>query len=203
VQQATGRAQVTIFGFNTDVKVGDAVYHVQSEAREADLLLQTQVFVKGRCIGKRASSYAEVKLQPEFSIEQMHELLKAQHKAMLDAVKAGSAESLFCNSSEVQNVRGDGLAMKWSNADAVFNSDVAVLRLVVSDGGAPADGALVTSRLEIGLNAPIHSQSATDEQGNAELEVQLPEAQGAEMPVLVRAKYNDKTVTRKFRLKRS
>ena len=48
-----------IFGFNTDVKHGDTVYHVQSEARENELLLQTQVFVRGRCIGKRATSYAD------------------------------------------------------------------------------------------------------------------------------------------------
>ena len=41
-----------IFGFNTDIKYEDVVYHVQSEARHADLLLQTQVFVHGRCIGK-------------------------------------------------------------------------------------------------------------------------------------------------------
>ena len=47
-----------IFGFNTDVKHGDTIYHVQSEARESELLLQTQVFVRGRCIGKRATSYA-------------------------------------------------------------------------------------------------------------------------------------------------
>ena len=40
-----------IFGFNTDVKHEETIYHVQSEAREADLLLQTQVFVRGRCIG--------------------------------------------------------------------------------------------------------------------------------------------------------
>jgi hypothetical protein len=47
-----------IFGFNTDVKHEDTVYHVQSEAREGEQLLQTQVFVRGRCIGKRAVSWA-------------------------------------------------------------------------------------------------------------------------------------------------
>ena len=47
-----------IFGFNTDVKHGDTIYHVQSEARESELLLQTQVFVRGRCVGKKATSYA-------------------------------------------------------------------------------------------------------------------------------------------------
>jgi len=47
-----------IFGFNTDIRHEDTVYHVQSEAREGEQLLQTQVFVQGRCIGKRAVSYA-------------------------------------------------------------------------------------------------------------------------------------------------
>jgi hypothetical protein len=47
-----------IFGFNTDIRHDDIVYHVQSEAREGEQLLQTQVFVRGRCIGKRAISYA-------------------------------------------------------------------------------------------------------------------------------------------------
>ena len=46
-----------IFGFNTDVKHGDTIYHVQSEARESEHLLQTQVFVRGRCVGKKATSY--------------------------------------------------------------------------------------------------------------------------------------------------
>ena len=49
---------MTIFGFNTDVKLADVVYHVQSEARQNDLLLQTLVFVKGQCVGKQAFSYA-------------------------------------------------------------------------------------------------------------------------------------------------
>ena len=53
-----------IFGFNTDVKSGDTVYHVQSEAREHESILQTQVFVRGRCIGKKAASYAAAASEP-------------------------------------------------------------------------------------------------------------------------------------------
>jgi hypothetical protein len=49
-----------IFGFNTDIRHEDTVYHVQSEAREGEKLLQTQVFVRGRCVGKRAVSYASI-----------------------------------------------------------------------------------------------------------------------------------------------
>src|ERR1700722_19120603 len=53
-----------IFGFNTDIKHDGTVYHVQSEAREHELLLQTQVFVRGRCIGKHAVSYADKATAP-------------------------------------------------------------------------------------------------------------------------------------------
>jgi hypothetical protein len=191
-----------IFGFNTDAKVGDTVYHVQSEARENDLLLQTQVFVKGHCIGKRASSYAEKTVQPGFSVEQMHELLKSQHRMMLEAVRESRAESVFCSDGEVQDVNAGGLAVKWVNSDAVFSGGTATLKLFIRDLGVAADGALITSRLSLTADAPIHSQSATEADGSADLEIALPAEPAPEMPVLVRAIYNDKSVTRKFRLKR-
>src|SRR5215831_12356935 len=91
---------MTIFGFNTDVKFGDVVYHVQSEARTHDLLLQTLVFSKGQCVHKRAFSYAENTLRPDFSEDAMHELLKIQHKAVIDAVNQGSLEALIAAGRE-------------------------------------------------------------------------------------------------------
>ena len=43
-----------IFGFNTDIAAEGTVYHVQTEVREQESRLESQVFVRGRCIGKRA-----------------------------------------------------------------------------------------------------------------------------------------------------
>ena len=86
-----------IFGFNTDVKYGDSVYHVQSEARVHDRLLQTQVFVKGRCIGKRATSYADQVELPGFSDEHMQALLREQHRVFVNAARAGSIEAELNN----------------------------------------------------------------------------------------------------------
>lgn len=196
-----------IFGFNTDAKVGDTVYHVQSEARVNDLLLQTQVFVKGHCIGKRASSYAELAVQPNFSTEEMHQMLKAQHKMMLEGVKAGKMQELFCSDGEVQDANATGLAVKWLNADLTFSGSSIVLKLLVNDLGKPADGALLTSRLSLEPDAHIHSQSMTEPDGTADLEIQIPADAGSEIAVLVRAKTSDednpKSVTRKFRIKRA
>src|SRR4051794_39574108 len=89
-----------IFGFNTDIRHNETVYHVQSEAREADFLLQTQVFVRGRCIGKFARSYAEDRQQAGFSDDSMHELLKTQHRATIEAVRAGNIERYLADSSD-------------------------------------------------------------------------------------------------------
>src|SRR5260370_40872842 len=117
-----------IFGFNTDIKYEDVVYHVQSEARHADLLLQTQVFVRGRCIGKHATSYADWVVKPDFSDEQMHELLKIQHKNLIDTIRSGSINTLFATThslareeAEIQDpsTHGEGLSVPFMTASAV------------------------------------------------------------------------------------
>lgn len=82
-----------IFGFNTDIRHGETVYHVQSEARVAEHLLQTQVFIGGRCVGKRAISYAEHAAAADFSEEKMHETLKAQHRTVVEALRAGDLKA--------------------------------------------------------------------------------------------------------------
>ena len=76
-----------IFGFNTDIKHEDTVYHVQSEAREGELILQTQVFVRGRCIGKRATSYADKMAAGAFSDQQKEQILRDQHRIVLEAIR--------------------------------------------------------------------------------------------------------------------
>ena len=107
------RSPMTIFGFNTDVKLADVVYHVQSEARQNDLLLQTLVFVKGQCVGKQAFSYAHEISHPGFSTEAMHELLKTQHKTVIDAIQQGQMSSVLGSGTDVQDVGGSGLSLQW------------------------------------------------------------------------------------------
>src|SRR6266702_1167397 len=80
-------SQPMIFGFNTDIKHEDTIYHVQSEAREGEMLLQTQVFVRGRCIGKRATPYAEQVKKPNFTDQQKEQILRDQHRLVLDAIR--------------------------------------------------------------------------------------------------------------------
>lgn len=192
-----------IFGFNTDVKQGDTLYHIQSEARKADLLLQTMVFVRGHCIGKYASSYAEQVGDPGFSEEYIHDLLKSQHREVLEVVKAGSIEQFFREQTEIRDAGGETLALTWLNSEEAAVSRKLVMRLLISESGTAVDGALVTSRLQYPAGVPIHSQAVSEKDGRAELELDLSALeQGVRDPVVfVRATHGEKSVTRKYRLK--
>ncbi len=192
---------MTIFGFNTDVKYADVVYHVQSEARQNDLLLQTLVFVKGQCVGKRTVSYAHQVSQPEFSTEAIHELLKSQHKTVLDAIQQGQLESELGNGNDVQDVGGSGLSLQWTPAPA---GDAAALPVTfrVLDSGSPATGAEVVVRGVIASDGLELARGTANDVGTAELSIPLTEEVLARGAVMVQATREGKSATRKFRLKR-
>ncbi len=192
-----------IFGFNTDVKYGDTVYHVQSEARANDLLLQTQVFVQGKCIGKRAASYADHVTRPGFSEEHMHEMLKAQHRLVLDAVKEGKVEGIIDLKNEIQDVDGRGLSLRWSNPDVLLEGKTAAMRFMVTDNGSAVAGAIVRFRPFLSNEAELSCQGTTDANGVLELTVTLDEHGLKDGAVIIQATHGEKSATRKFRLKKS
>jgi hypothetical protein len=200
-----------IFGFNTDVKVGDTVYHVQSEARKADQLLQTQVFVRGRCIGKKATSYAEKVSSSDFNDDRMHEMLKSQHKTILEAVRESRVEAMLEKSDSVRipasptvGANGGDLSLTWDNAHSVYKENNLHLLFTVTDAGKPVNGATLISKFLIANSQepPIFSQAVTDENGSADMKIFLDEAALADAAVLVQATLGEKHATRKFRLHR-
>jgi DNA-binding FadR family transcriptional regulator len=88
-----------IFGFNTDVKHCDTVYHVQTEAHRSNHTFQSTVFVKGQCVAKKTGSYAEAS-DAEQTDQQLHELLKEQHRQIVEAIRNGQIGELATATSE-------------------------------------------------------------------------------------------------------
>jgi len=192
---------MTIFGFNTDVKLADVVYHVQSEARQNDLLLQTLVFVKGQCVGKQAFSYAHELAHPGFSTEAMHELLKAQHKAAIDAIQQGQMNSVLGNGADVQDVGGSGLSLQWKPPAAAGDASEMPVNFQVLDSGQPAHGAEVVVRGVIASDGEL-VRGVADNAGEVELAIPLTQDVLTRGAVMVQATREGKSVTRKFRVKR-
>ncbi|HEX6505508.1 MAG TPA: hypothetical protein VF011_19865 [Terriglobales bacterium] len=192
-----------IFGFNTDVKHGDTIYHVQSEARQAEFLFQTQVFVRGRCIGKRATSYAERAPDPFFTDKQKESMLRDQHRYVLDAIRDGRLQEVFDKRDSPETLAAiKELDLKWINAESVHSNGALVLKIRVTEGSSPAAAAKLVSRVERPEREPIYSQAVCDNTGTAEMKLELDESALADSAILVQADFNGRTATRKFKFRK-
>ena len=202
-----------IFGFNTDIRHEDTIYHVQSEAREGEHLLQTQVFVKGRCIGKRAVPYgssAEEGKNPQSNNQDKdkdkdkdrEKLLRELHREVLDAIRGGKLDSIFDKRDTPETLAAvKELDLEWINAGSVHSSGALTMNIGVTEGGAPVEGARLTLRFARPDAAPYYAQVLTDAKGSAEMNVQVDEKSLAESSVLVQASFGGRTATRKFNLR--
>jgi len=192
-----------IFGFNTDVKHGDTIYHVQSEAREGELLLQTQVFVRGRCIGKRAKSYANKANEAQFGDAQKEQQLREQHRLVLDAIREGKLDSVL-DHPEAENLASvKELDVQWLNSESICVDQNLIMQLRVTEGGAAASGARLTFRLARPGAAPFYTQAVADSGGAAEVKIEVEEATLADSSLLVQANFEGRTATRKFVLRKA
>ncbi len=192
---------MTIFGFNTDVKLEDATYHVQSEARQADLLLQTMVFVKGQCVAKRTTSYAQRTIDPGFTEEATHEMLKAQHKTMVETIQQGDVATALTITGDVEDIEGDGLSLKWTGSPAI-QDDVVAVKLLVSDKGVAVPSAKIWVMHSASTENSMIMTTVANADGYADLLVPINAQLEAEQAVLIRAKHGERSVTRKLRFKK-
>jgi hypothetical protein len=207
-----------IFGFNTDIRHEDTVYHVQSEAREGEQLLQTQVFVRGRCIGKRAIPYGSdaaggaagsqnTSQNLSHNISQSNDqdrekMLRELHREVLDAIRDGKLDSLFDKRETPEALAAvKELDLEWVNAGSVHSSGALTMQIRVTDGGATAAGARLTLRFTRPDAAPYYAQVLTDDKGNAEMSVQVDEKSLPDSSVIVQASFAGRTATRKFQLR--
>lgn len=191
-----------IFGFNTDVKHGDTIYHVQSEAREGEFLLQTQVFVRGRCVGKRAKSYAKA-AEGQSGDAQKEQQLREQHRLVLDAIREGKLDSVL-DRPEPENLAAvKELDVQWLNADSVHMDRNLTMQLRVTEGGAAASGARLTFRFARPGAAPFYTQAVADSGGGAEIKIEVEEASLPDSSLLVQANFEGRTATRKFVLRKA
>jgi len=204
-----------IFGFNTDIRHQDTVYHVQSEAREAEQVLQTQVFVRGRCIGKRAVPYTAISqtdgddaggpVRGDQNNDQHKEkMLRDLHREVLDAIREGRLDSILGKDEGAGTVSAiKQLDLEWMNANSVHASGTLIMQVKVTEGGAPLPGARLTFRFARPDAAPYYAQVLTDAKGTAEMRIQVDEKSLPDAAVLVQASFEGRTATRKFQLRRA
>jgi hypothetical protein len=194
---------VTIFGFNTDVRHGDTVFHVQTEAQPNELTVRSAIFVRGRCIGKHSASYAGEANLPEFDEQYVHELVTQQHRFVLNTIREGRLESLLAAASiadvaEPSLVAAPApalvplpsqavascshsttqveppLTVEWLPDSLIWQREIVRIRFRIASGAQAVEGARILTRLESSAGAPIYCEGISDARGETELVYRVP-----------------------------
>jgi hypothetical protein len=202
-----------IFGFNTDIAAMDTVYHVQTEVREQSPRLESQIFVRGRCIGKRAGVVPEAATDGE-----IQELARAQHRWIVDALRAGLIEQVLSPNLPTEGSLGAPNKPNLPTAGSLGapepekaeelslellgpqrqSGEKSILRLRVLSGGN------IAPRAQVGINWKIDSASGaledrlTNDGGIIELCLGQTDAT-VELEVV--ARLNGRETTRNFTIK--
>ena len=171
------------FGFNSNVRVGDTVYHVQTEDRgPSHPFLDTVVYVAGRVVHKRSSSYNDLtagKATGETLEELLHGRLSQQHREVMAQLEAGTLEFNVPGGARAEvaaEPSNEGLEVHLLNPKSWLASGKATLEVELRRKGSveAISGAEIVAFLEGEADRATSSHARTDAKGFATLTFSLP-----------------------------
>jgi hypothetical protein len=197
------------FGFNSNVRVGDATYHVQTEDRgPSHPFLDTVVYLAGRVVYKRSTSYQQfVKgMEPAALATRLHERLSQQHREVIAELEAGT---LSLRGKEKARPAAktakshEGLELRVLNPKSCFAAGNVFLEIELSGKKSkqPVGGAIVAALLEHEKERTPCAEGQTDAKGRAALKFPMPANLAEGSSLLVRATDDDRFGELRFRLK--
>lgn len=192
---------MAVFGFNTDLKVGATVFHVQTEDRGANNpVLDTTIYVKGRVLAKRAISYQDFLSSPDFSESELHAMLEEQHKRILEEVRDGTLAEM---ADFQEAVAPGGISVQLLNPGTFLKGTMAELDLKVTHRGqhTPLGGAIVRVLLHTGAPEPLIFAGQTDAGGMANLQFRMPRLGAGGAQMLIQASADEGTDELKYNLR--
>lgn len=186
-EPAQQRRSMPIFGFNTDVKLGETIFHVQTEDRgPSNPMLDTTVYLKGRVLAKRSTSYGEFLASPDFSEPELHAKLEQQHKEMIEEVRAGTLAEM---AQLEERLTPTPISVQLLNPATFLKQTTAGLIVTVTrrEGGTPVAAAMVRVFLHTGAPNPYEFEVQTDEEGKAEVQFHMPRLGPAGAELVIQA----------------
>jgi hypothetical protein len=179
-------------GFNTDVRVGDQIFHVQTEDRgPARPVIDTVVYQNGRVLHRRSSSYQHFADSTEFTPEGVRERVDEQHRSIIEDLRSGMLLEAIAAAAEKAKSPAIDTAIQiqllnsgsWLSAGRV-SLDVEILRKADRQ---PQPGAQVEAVIEGALRDGRH-EGLSDDQGRAHIEFPLPQLGKGDLALVILAK---------------
>ena len=174
-------------GFNTDVKVGDRVFHVQTEDRGPNHpIIDTVVYQNGRILHRRSSNYQQA---ADSSPEGIRRQVEEQHRAVIEAIRSGSLDAEFTAAeAAAQASRAAGIQVQLLNPGSWLSAGKVSLELEVlrKADQKPLAGARVIAVIE-GALAGSSRSGTSDEQGHVHIHFPLPPLGKHDLALVIRA----------------
>jgi hypothetical protein len=190
-----------LFGHNTNVTVGGAIIHVQTEDRGTNsAVLDTTVYHRGRVLHRRTSKYSDLlPLNPE-NEKTLKQRLDQQHAAVVDELRSGAlqiptpppapppvAAAPPTPPSAAPSPKTQ-LTVDLLNPRTWLSGKHATLYLVVrsKDDGAVVSAARVIARVQ-GAADRTEVQATTGADGHAQCEFDMPRLATEDAALVVEA----------------
>ena len=174
-------------GFNTDVRVGDQLYHVQTEDRGPNrLAIDTAVYQQGRVLHRRSSDYAEFAASDEFTPETLHQRVEQQHRAIIEELRSGALTTE--PAAPAEQPPAGGIQIQLLNAQAWLSAGNVSLEVEIRGRAdqQPQTGVQVEARIEGALLNARH-EGTSDDQGRVRIQFPVPPLGKGDLALVIQA----------------
>jgi hypothetical protein len=182
-------------GFNSEVRIGEQVFHVQTEDRgPARPILDTMVYHNGMVLYRRSSNYAGLAASADFTPEKLRQNVEAHHRAVVEDLRSGALANEIAAAQRAQEQAREkasaasGIQVQLLNPDSWLKAgtvslDVSTLRRADK---RPMGGVQVEATIEGALETSRHA-GTSDDQGRVRIEFPLPQLGKGDLALVVRA----------------
>ena len=197
------------FGFNSNVHVGEAMYHVQTEDRgPSHPFLDTVVYLAGRVVYKRSTSYEQFAhgAKAETLAQKLHEHLAKQHREVIAELEGGTLRLQSKEKAPPAAQKAgtdDDLDLRLKNPKSWFAAGNVILEIELCEknseqriGDADVEACLEHEKQRIRC-----AEVRTDVEGCATLKFPMPPNVAEGSSLVVRATDGSRYGELRFRLK--
>jgi hypothetical protein len=195
------------FGFNSNVRVGQALFHVQTEDRgPSHPYLDTVVYLSGRVVHKRSTGYEQFAagIEENDLAQKLHERLALQHREVIAELEAGMIPIPGKPTPVTKNAEDEyGLELHLLNPNSWLAAGVVTLEISLQEklSERKSANAEVQVFLEHEKQRIPCGETRTDSKGLATLKFSMPADVADGSSLVVRATNNILFGELRFRLK--
>ena len=200
-----------LFGHNTNVKVGEITYHVQTEDRGVTTaLIDTTVYFHGHVLHRRTNNYFDLLPLNSKSEEALKHRLDEQHRAVVEELRTGTlylplpqeTKSPAGASVSIAAVVPKVLTLVLINSKTWLAGKHATLDVSVQsrESGEAVNHARIVARIE-GAADSNEFKTETGIDGRAQLEFEMPRISGVEPALVIDAFDGDAKGHLRFQLR--